>query len=83
MKIQVDDKGTVELGTVSNWSAEKRHIVSRHLAYWLVTPKQAPSFVRDIAFHEFCQEISSRRFNSYSAQEISKQVCDITVTSVM
>ena len=73
LKIQVDDKGTVELGTVSNWSAEKRHIVSR---YWFVTSKRPPSLVRDTAFHEFCQEVSSGRFNSCSVQEVNKQVCD-------
>ena len=42
LKIQVDYIGTVELGTVSNWSAEKRHTVSRRLAYWFVTSSDLP-----------------------------------------
>ena len=82
LKIQVDDKGTVELGTVSNWSAEKRHIVSRRLAYWLVTSKRPPSLVRDTAFHEFCQEYHQGDLIPALCRRLTNRYVIATVTSV-
>eukprot|EP00731_Ephydatia_muelleri_P003883 Em0002g59a len=74
--LKVDtDKNTLLMGNMSKWTPERRHLLCRKIAYWLVKQNRPLTLVeRDTELRDVFLELSGGRFDGCSHHEIQKHL---------
>jgi hypothetical protein len=74
--LKVDtDKNTLLMGNMAKWTPERRHLLCRKIAYWLVKRNRPLTLVeRDTELRDVFLELSGGRFDGCSHHEIQKHL---------
>ena len=74
--LKVDtDKNTLLMGNMAKWTPERRHLLCRKIAYWLVKRNHPLTLVeRDMELRDVFLELSDGRFDGCSHHEIQKHL---------
>ena len=74
--LKVDtDKNTLLMGNMAKWTPERRHLLCRKIAYWLVKQNRPLTLVeRDTELRDVFLELSGGRFDGCSHHEIQKHL---------
>ena len=72
--LKVDtDKNTLLMGNMAKWTPERRHVLCRKIAYWLIERNRPLTLVeRDTELQDVFLELSGGRFDGCNHHEIQK-----------
>ncbi|KAL5503559.1 hypothetical protein EMCRGX_G010526 [Ephydatia muelleri] len=81
--LQIDGvKNTLVMDVLPKFTTERRHVICRKIAYWLVRRNRPLTMVeRDSELREVFLEISSGRFNGCSHHEIQKHILQMVAVA--
>ncbi|KAL5486756.1 hypothetical protein EMCRGX_G019277 [Ephydatia muelleri] len=84
--LKVDtDKNTLLMGNMAKWTPERRHLLCRKIAYWLVKRNRPLTLVEhDTELRDVFLELSGGRFDGCSHHEIQKHLLqmDFSISAI-